>query len=91
MGKCEREGSPFCREHCPGRTVPQGRCQATANALQASAARQRELAPSKKRETCVYGQDSLRFLRGKNPLLLAAKRGFFPLKLPHLPQNPLFA
>ena len=29
-------------------------------------------------------------LRGKKPLLLAAKRGFFPLKLPHLPQNPLF-
>ena len=28
------------------------------------------------------------FLRGKKPLLLAAKRGFFPLKLPYLPQNP---
>ena len=29
MGKCEREGSPFCREHCPGLTVSQGRCQTT--------------------------------------------------------------
>ncbi|MDM8215289.1 hypothetical protein QUW15_03825 [Desulfovibrio piger] len=36
----------------------------------------------------VWAQDLLRFLRGKKPLLLAAKRGFFPLKLPHLPQNP---